>query len=146
MERLRAAGARVAWAPKATIWWQLQPNLAGTFRRFALYSFHTARVGRQHDWQYGVARQYATAVVLLVLTLTHSYAWAAVLALAVATRVALTLLRRREPALARPWLLPAEFVTAAVILLTIDLAMFVGWARTWWAPTTEPPTPRVPEP
>ena len=83
-------------------------------------------------------------MVLIVLMLTHSYGWAILLALALAARVGLTILRRREPALARPWLLPAEFATVAIILLAIDLAMFVGWARAWWAPAAEQPTPGAP--
>ena len=140
MARVEAAGLQLAWAPHATVWWQLQPNLSGTFRRFADYSFHTARAGRAWHWQHAIARQYLVALLVVILAVVHSAWWAAVLVLALLVRTGLSIFRRREPALARPWILPGELVTVAGILLTIDLAMFFGWARACLAPrdTTAP--------
>jgi glycosyltransferase involved in cell wall biosynthesis len=132
MEQLARRGTRTGWAVGATVWWQLQPTLWRTFRKFVLYSKHNVWAGRQWDWHYGVARQYAVFALFVVLALAHNAWWLTVPAAAVAARAAKSILRRRE---GRPlsWLLnPARFLGVALIILTIDLATFVGWAQALW--------------
>ncbi|HZB46583.1 MAG TPA: glycosyltransferase [Pyrinomonadaceae bacterium] len=129
MSRVSAAGFEVAWAPGATVWWQMQPGLARTFRRFVLYSKHNVRAGRQWDWHYGVARQYAVAAVFVLLGIVHSPWWLAGLPLWLGARVFKSVWRRREGRGLLWALNPAQLAGVAVILLAIDAATFVGWAQ-----------------
>ncbi len=62
MERVEARGFKIGYAPMATAWWQMQPSLKRTFQKFVLYSRHNVWAGRQHDWQYGLARQYIVGI------------------------------------------------------------------------------------
>jgi glycosyltransferase involved in cell wall biosynthesis len=129
MRRIERAGCRVAWSPRATVWWQMQPGFRRTFRKFVLYSKHNVWAGLQSDWHYGVARQYALVAPFLVLAVVHSAWWLAVVALWLAARVGRTIWRRREGR-GLAWALhPVRFAGVALILLTIDAATFVGWAQ-----------------
>ena len=56
MDRLEAAGVKAAWAPGATVWWELRPDPASTFRKFALYAKVNAWAGYAKRWHHGVAR------------------------------------------------------------------------------------------
>jgi glycosyltransferase involved in cell wall biosynthesis len=129
MDRIMEAGYAVAWAPQAIVWWQLQPNLTQTFRRFTLYSKHNVFGGRQWDWHYGIARQYAVAAVFLILAIVHSLWWLVVPVLGFGMRVFLSVWRRRDERGLLWALNPAQLASVGVILLTIDLATFVGWAQ-----------------
>jgi glycosyltransferase involved in cell wall biosynthesis len=136
MERVEAGGARTRWAPRANVRWQLQPDLARTFRRFALYSKHNVWAGRQRFWHYGIARQYALALPFVLLACVHSAWWLVLPALGLAARAAKSIWRHREGR-GLVWALnPLQFACVVLVLLTIDLATFVGWAR---ALLTRPP-------
>ena len=136
MERVEAGGARTRWAPRANVRWQLQPTLARTFRRFALYSKHNVWAGRQRFWHYGIARQYALALPFVVLAIAHSAWWLLAPALGLAARAAKSVWRHREGR-GLAWALnPAQLGCVVLVLLTVDLATFVGWAQ---ALLTRPP-------
>jgi glycosyltransferase involved in cell wall biosynthesis len=129
MERLKELGCNIAWAPKAIVFWQLQATLAGTFRRFALYSRHNVWAGRQRYWHYGVARQYAVVVAFLILALVHSPWWLLGPVAWLGARLGKSLWLRRDGR-GLLWLLnPVQFAACAVIMLTIDLATFTGWVQ-----------------
>ena len=132
MKRIEDGGFKVGWAPEATTWWQMQPSIARTFRKFLLYSKHNVWAGRQGDWHYGIARQYAVVLVLIVLAIFHSSWWLLLIAAGLATRVGQSIWRRREGRGVLWALNPAQFLGVAVILLTIDLATFIGWAQAVW--------------
>jgi glycosyltransferase involved in cell wall biosynthesis len=129
IERVEAQGALTRWAPRANVRWQLQPDFARTFRKFALYSKHNVWAGRQRFWHYGIARQYVVALVFVVLALVHSAWWLVVPVLGLAARAAKSIRRHRE---GRPvaWALnPLQFFGVALVILTVDLATFAGWAQ-----------------
>lgn len=129
VERVRARGRGVGWAPTATVWWHVQPTLGATFRRFTLYSRHNVWAGRQHDWHHGVARNYLLQLPFVALAFAHSPYWLTVPALWTAARVAKTLRARREGR-GLLWLVnPVQFVGVAAVLLTIDAATFLGWVQ-----------------
>jgi glycosyltransferase involved in cell wall biosynthesis len=128
-ERIAERGFRVGWAPRATVWWQLQPTLARTYRKFALYSKHNVWAGRQRYWHYGVVRFYLLAVSFIALAIVHSAWWLLVPAVGFFARVAKSINSRCE---GRGWrfvLNPIQFAGVAGILATIDLATFVGWIQ-----------------
>jgi glycosyltransferase involved in cell wall biosynthesis len=129
VERVMASGYAVGWAPGATVWWQLPPTLGGTFRRFLLYSRHNVWAGRQRDWHYGTARQYALALPLAALAAAHSPWWLLPVALGLAARVFKSVWVRREGRGLLWAINPVQFACVGLIILVIDLATFVGWAQ-----------------
>ncbi|HEV8131164.1 MAG TPA: glycosyltransferase [Acidobacteriota bacterium] len=132
MESIERHGFKTGWAPQATTWWRLQPTLGRTYKRFEVYSRCNVWAGRQRFWHYGIARQYLFALGFVLLALVHSGWWLVGLGLGFAARVVKRIWQRREnhPLL---WLLnPIQFGGVALILLTIDLATFVGWAQALW--------------
>jgi glycosyltransferase involved in cell wall biosynthesis len=130
MEAVERQGYKIAWAPEAVVWWRLPSGFGRVFRRFALYSLHNVRIGRQYDWHYGVARQYAVLIIFAILSFALSgRLWLAPLALLLGygARVAKSVWTRREGR-GLIWALnPARFAMVAAILLTIDAATFAGW-------------------
>jgi glycosyltransferase involved in cell wall biosynthesis len=127
-ERIEQASCRVGWAPQALVWWQLQPSLGRTFNRFCLYSKHNVWAGRQRHWHYGIARQYLLALPFLALACFHA-GWLAVPLAGFLARIAKTISRKSEARWRWGWLNPLEFLGVGIILATIDLATFVGWAQ-----------------
>jgi glycosyltransferase involved in cell wall biosynthesis len=129
MEHVERLNFKIGYAPRATVWWQLQPTLRETFRKFALYSRHNVWAGRQWDWHYGLARQYAVWLVCCVLAFAHSAWWLALPLAATLARAAKSVYVRREGR-SLCWLLnPVQFAGVILVMLTIDLAAFVGWAQ-----------------
>jgi glycosyltransferase involved in cell wall biosynthesis len=127
MRRVEEMGYKTGWAPDAVVQWRLRPDLASTFRRFVLYSRHNVWAGMQRYWHHGVARQYLTWLVFLFLALIHSPWWMLVPVLGVMIRVAKSIWVRRETRGILWAINPLQFASVAVILLTIDLATFIGW-------------------
>jgi glycosyltransferase involved in cell wall biosynthesis len=143
MERVAQSGYKVGWAPAATVHWHLQPTLARTFRRFALYSKHNVWAGRQRYWHYGLARQYLLAALFVALGLLHNPLWFAVPVAGFLARVAKSIWARREGR-GLAWMLnPVQFALVALILAAIDLATFVGWFQ---ALRHRPPARSTPAP
>lgn len=133
MEHVKRLNFKIAYAPRATVWWQLQPTLAKTFRKFVLYSRHNVWAGRQWDWHYGLARQYAVWLVFCALTAVHSAWWLLFPIAGTLARAAKSIYARREGR-GLSWLLnPAQFAGVVFVMLAVDLATFVGWAQAaWW--------------
>lgn len=132
LERVSLGGCRIAWAPHAMVWWQLQPSLRRTFGRFVTYSRHNVWAGRQRGWHYGMARQYAVAAILLIPAFVYSRWWLAVPVAGVMARAARSLWRRRGRR-GFVWApTAAHFGGVLGMLLAIDLATFIGWAQALW--------------
>jgi glycosyltransferase involved in cell wall biosynthesis len=129
MEAVEREGFRTGWAPRATVHWQLRPTLASTFRKFVLYSRHNVWAGRQRFWHYGVARQYALAAPFLLLAIVHSAWWLLLPVAGVLARAARSIWRRREGRSILWALNPAQLAGVTLLILTIDLATFIGWAQ-----------------
>ncbi|HEX8459760.1 MAG TPA: glycosyltransferase [Pyrinomonadaceae bacterium] len=132
MEEVARLNFKTGYAPQATVWWNLQPTLRKTFRKFTLYSRHNVWAGRQWDWHYGLARQYAVWLVFVALAFLHSAWWLVVPAAGLLARAFKSIYARREGR-GWAWLLnPAQFAGVVFVMLTIDLATFVGWAQAAW--------------
>jgi glycosyltransferase involved in cell wall biosynthesis len=132
MEHIERLNFKTGYAPDATVWWHLQPTLRKTFRRFMLYSRHNVWVGRQWDWHYGLARQYAVWLVFVALALVHSRWWLVVPVTGVLARAAKSIYVRREGR-GLGWLLnPVQFAGVVLVMLAVDLATFAGWAQAVW--------------
>jgi glycosyltransferase involved in cell wall biosynthesis len=129
MEEIARRGFKTAWEPRATVWWQLRPDFASTFRKFVLYSRHNVWAGRARHWHYGIARQYALVIIFVLLAALHSAWWLVGVGLWLAARTLRSIWRRREGRSVAWALNPAQFLGVMAILLTIDLGTFVGWAQ-----------------
>jgi glycosyltransferase involved in cell wall biosynthesis len=144
MESVERQGFKIGWAPQATAWWRMQPTLGRTYRRFEVYSRCNVWAGRQRYWHYGIARQYLLALALVLLSLFHSPWWLVALGLGFAARVAKRIWRRRESQQLPSLFNPVQFGGVAIIMLTIDLATFVGWAQALWQrPASIPARPET---
>jgi len=126
-EDVEVKGFRILTAPKATVHWELQPNLSRTFRRFFVYSRVNVWAHRQKYWHYGIARLYAFGLPFIVLGLWRGPIWLLGLVACLSVRVLARLWSNRQAH--RPsWLLnPLRFMGVAVITMTTDLATFCGW-------------------
>ena len=144
-ERIEKAGFKIGWAANAIVHWQMAPTLLKTFRRFALYSKHNVWVGRQRYWHYGIARQYLVAVIAVVLAVGLSPWWLLLIPAWLCARVAKSLWVRRHDTPRRSLFNPVVWVGVLVIMLTIDLATFVGWGMALMGrPRTGSDSPRQP--
>ena len=132
MKRIEGGGFKIGWAPGATAWWRLQPDLVRTFRKFVLYSKHNVWAGLQSDWHHGVARQYAVALLFVALAIFHSPWWLLAVAAWFGARVGRSIWRKRERRGIFWALNPVRLAGVGIILLAIDLATFTGWAQALW--------------
>jgi glycosyltransferase involved in cell wall biosynthesis len=129
LELIAAGGFKAGWAPNATVWWQLPKTLAGTFRKFVLYSRHNAEAGRARYWHYGIARTYLLTVPFLILAVAHSVWWLLVPLFLFLLRVVKSIWsNRREQKLLRLFD-PLQFLMVLLIRSTIDLSTFIGWMQ-----------------
>lgn len=132
MRRIEAQGRKIAWAPQATVWWQLCPDWASTYKKFVIYSFHNVLAGQQRYWHYGLLRNYLLGIPFLILSLVHSPLWVGGLIAIFFVRVAKNIWIRREARGLFWFLNPIQFMGVAGIMLLIDMATFVGWGKARW--------------
>ena len=125
IERLVTAGVVTGWAPTATVWWRLRPDLRSTYQRFRLYSAHNVRAGLARFWHYGILRQYLVYGLLLLLALLLDPRWGLGIVGLFGLRAGKRIWRRREGSSA--WWEWRWVPGVALLLLTIDLATFHGW-------------------
>lgn len=129
MDRVAEAGFKTGWASDATVWWQLRPDLLSTFKKFALYSRHNVWAGMQRHWHHNIAKQYLVWLAFVLFAFVHSWWWALVPVVGYVTRVMKGIWRRREGRSLFWALNPIQAVGTTMVLLTVDLAMFVGWGQ-----------------
>ena len=129
MRRVEEAGFKIGWAPLATAWWQLRPDLKSTFQKFVLYSKHNVWAGMQRYWHYGIARQYGAYLGALTLVVLHAAWWGLVPLLGFGARTMKSIWVRREGRGLWWALNPVQFLGVAGLLLTIDIATLVGWLQ-----------------
>ncbi len=126
---LDAAGVRTTNSQDAVVVWELCPTLAGTFRRFVVYSRNGVKAGLGREWQYNVTRMY---VVMLISLL--GAVWFSPLLLVPPTILLLRAEKRirgwyRAQCPQRMWremLNPRRILTVAYINVVIDIATFCG--------------------
>jgi GT2 family glycosyltransferase len=130
MNRVEEAGFRVARTSRAQAFWQIQPNLRRTFRRFTEYSRNNIRAGLFAQWQRTIFVYY-----LLIAASVAAIFWLGVRGLIVplvvwflllVARATKTLYRNRNcypTNIARNM---ARLVYLVPIIATLDAAAFTG--------------------
>jgi hypothetical protein len=128
-EEIERKGFKFKWAPLATAYWEMRPDLSSTFRRFLLYSCVNVWAKRQRNWHHAIAKMYAISVPFIVLAAWKSWWWLLVPAAGFAARVGKRIWLRRDGRGILFALNPARFGYVAIITMAIDLAMFTGWIQ-----------------
>jgi len=134
MDKVEAAGFKIAHAPKAVVHWNLQPTLVRTFKRFVAYSRSNIRAGLWSRWQRAIFQRYGLFVLLVLAVLIFGGNWRTAGLGAIAIAWLLMMLARSIIAIRRnrgcyPAGLGrnlARLLTLVPILAVIDLAAIVG--------------------
>jgi glycosyltransferase involved in cell wall biosynthesis len=129
MEKLENAGFSVGLAPGAMAYWQLRPDLLSTFQKFSLYSEHNVMAGRQAYWHYGLLRQYLVALLFLLLAVFSSVYWILFFPVWFLARAAKRIYLHREEFGVSELFNPLTIAGVIIILVSIDLATFIGWIK-----------------
>lgn len=127
MEAAEKKGFKHVFAPDAKIYWSLSPGWLATFQKFTLYSKHNVFANRQWQWHYGVVRQYAIVSPFVALAFLHNWLWLAVVLLWLTARTFKRMLPHRREMGAGIFFNPLFIFEAALLILMLDLATFVGW-------------------
>ena len=77
MQRIEAEGFRELRAHDAMVYWDLQPNLWRTFKRFKSYARSNILAGLWRQWQAAIFRQYAILMLLAVPAILFGWRWLA---------------------------------------------------------------------
>lgn len=130
IHRLSEQGARVVFAPKALVRWQIAGSAAATFRRFASYSYHNLIAGWGRHWHAGTARLYAALAIAIVgATLLVGRGWALPLLPAFFLVRAAKSAYLKKGSFDFATLAPQRVLGTAGILALIDVATTMGFAR-----------------
>lgn len=129
IEKAERMGFRHQFAPGAAVHWQLRPDLLSTYRKFFLYSKHNVLAGRQWDWHYGIARQYALLLPFLVLAIIHSFWWLLAFPVWLLLRSTKRILSHRREAGWSAAFDPLNLGGVSLLIIVIDIATFAGWIR-----------------
>jgi len=130
MRRIEPANFKIVRAPGAVVYWNIQPNLWRTFKRFVQYARGNIRAGLWSEWQAAILLRYALIAATIVPAFLIGLRWLFLpftLWLLMMIARAVTALRRNRhnyPAgharnIARTCLL-------VPILAAIDAAAFIG--------------------
>ncbi len=75
MNQVEEKKFRIAYAPRALVGWDLQPNFRRTFKRFAVYARNNIRAGLWKDWQAAVLSRYLMLVLLTLPAVALGWRW-----------------------------------------------------------------------
>jgi glycosyltransferase involved in cell wall biosynthesis len=75
MNEIERLGFHCVYAPRAVVWWNIQPNLPGTFRRFTTYSQHNIRAGLWGQWQRPILLRYLALLCIGLIALMVGAKW-----------------------------------------------------------------------
>ena len=124
---LDGAAVRSAWAPGATVWWRLRPDVRSNFERFRSYSYSYAMAGRQRHWQHRMARGYLPVAAGLVLAAVRSRRWLLLPAATIGSRVGRRVASHRPDMADLRVPSPTRLALIAALLLGNDVAAALGW-------------------
>jgi glycosyltransferase involved in cell wall biosynthesis len=129
MENAEQLNYKIAYATDAMMYWQLQPDLKKTYRKFELYSKYNVWAGRQASWHYGIAKQYAVLFIVVLLSIFHSAYWLLLIPAWLVARVSKRILSHKFEFGLKPLFNPGVFFLVMMITLNIDAATFSGWLK-----------------
>lgn len=123
-------GFRIRRAPRAVVYWSIQPNLWRTFKRFVTYARNNIRAGLWRQWQAAIFQRYALLVGLALPAFFFGARWlvgplaGGIFLLVARALKALRANRRSYPAgIGRNVL---RVLALVPIIATLDAAAFLG--------------------
>jgi glycosyltransferase involved in cell wall biosynthesis len=130
MNKIEQAGFRTVRAPRAIVYWTIQPGLWRTFRRFSVYARNNIRAGLWRQWQAAIFRGYALITLIALPAIFLGWKWLIVplllwLALMIA-RVARALRQNRHSYPAGLFRNSLRLLLIVPIIATLDAAAFTG--------------------
>lgn len=75
MQKIERAGFRTARAPRAVVYWSIQPTLWRTFKRFVTYARNNIRAGLWRQWQAPIFQRYAVIAPSFVPAVFFGVKW-----------------------------------------------------------------------
>ena len=130
MDRIENAGYVSVFEPRAQVYWNLQPTLGATFKRFLVYSRNNIRARLFRQWQAKILLRYAMLAILLIVALLIEPAWVwfpiGVWLLMLMARAAISIRRNR---LCYPASFTRNVMRAAMVmslLAALDAAAIIG--------------------
>jgi glycosyltransferase involved in cell wall biosynthesis len=75
MNEVEAAGFREVYAPGAVVFWNIQPGILGTFKRFITYSRNNMRAGLWKQWQSTIFTRYLILAVVASFAVFAGWKW-----------------------------------------------------------------------
>jgi len=130
IKKVDQQGFRTRRAPRAVVYWSIQPNLWRTFKRFVTYARNNIRAGLWRQWQAAIFQRYALIGLLTLPAIFLGVRWLVVplvvwfLFLVARATKALRANRKVYPAgIGRNVLRAFALVP---IIATLDAAAFVG--------------------
>ena len=129
MERIKERGFNISYNPKAFVVWDIPSDMRSAYRRFRDYSYHDMMANRYLGWHLPVLKMYVVAIICVMLGILFTPLFFLVPMFGFAARVARKIyVNRREPYI-RTALFPLYTVFTGFLILSIDIAMYVGWIR-----------------
>jgi len=129
MENVTKLNYTIQTAPAAFAYWQLQPNIAATFKKFDLYSKYNVWANRQAYWHYGIARQYLIVIAFILAAIFHHWAWLIGIPVWLLARAGKRIFNHRNEFGIATLFNPLVIALVIVITLVIDFATFSGWLK-----------------
>jgi len=75
MKKVEATDFRIAFAPRAMVQWDLQPNFWRIFKRFTIYARNNIRAGLWREWQRPILGRYLVLMILAVVAVILGWWW-----------------------------------------------------------------------
>lgn len=137
MRRVAQSGANIVRTAKAIVYWDIQPNLSLTFRRFAAYAANNIRAGLFFEWQGKIFIYYALLAALTFNKFVVFRAWGLLGApllwmFFLSARAVRALYRNRQSYPGGYGRNLARICLIVPILATLDAATFVGSLAWLW--------------
>jgi len=130
MNKVEQAGFHIARAPRAVVYWTIQPGLWTTFRRFVVYARNNLRAGLWREWQLAICKKYALMGIVAIPAILLGVKWLAVPAslwlLLLIVRATKALRRNRHSYPAGIPRNSLRLLLIVPIIATLDAAAFVG--------------------
>jgi len=126
MERVKRSKAKIVYAAKAVVHWEIPGSIKGIFRRFSEFSAHDIIAGKMKDWHYSVFRTYALLAACTIMGIILNPIFFFGIAVIWGARFALTLYRKKTNMKKRYLTDIRYLMTILYIILVTDIAMFFG--------------------
>jgi len=120
----------ISRAPEAIVYWEIQPNLWRTFKRFVTYARNNMRAGLWREWQAAIFLRYGLILAVAAPVFFFGWRWLAVPVLlwfwSLVARGTRSLRKNRACYPASHLRNLARLCLLVPILATLDAAVFIG--------------------